>query len=153
MSSSPSSSSRPASPQPQTQVDPSTLASSSTTAPFRSFPRTAFASVEYPGPVSHPSALLRVCAQDEINECFNALVSDPKFLEMRYGGDDRNGVPVRGLRVPSQKLLLKVVRRKRTEESKEKGKQKDMEGTEKGVFRSEVVGPITQTVRFRCEYM
>jgi general transcription factor 3C polypeptide 5 (transcription factor C subunit 1) len=57
-------------------------------------------------------------------------------LEVHYR-KDKMGAPVRGYRVSSQKLLVKVVKRKR----------KDGKG---GVFTTEVIGPINQTVRFRC---
>ena len=127
-------------------------------APFRYYPKQALVSVEYPGPVSHPSALLKVITQNSINECFNAPIAEQRILEMSYKRDDRNGVPVKGMRVPSQKLLLKICkkRRKRTDAMDidgdaprgGKGKTRDMSGVE-GVFTAEIVGPLTQTVRFR----
>lgn len=124
---------------------------SSSTAPTRTFPTTAFAAVEYPGSVSHPSALLKVITQDDMNECFNAPTKETKMLEMKYGGDERDGIPVRGLRVASQKLLLKVTKRRRREDQMGKGKGKAIDGGEQGVFTAEIIGPITQTVRFRGE--
>ena len=77
---------------------------------------------------------------------------------MSYKRDDRNGVPLRGMRVPSQKLLLKICKKRRkTADSMDidrdlprggKGKARDMSDVE-GVFTAEIVGPLTQTVRFR----
>lgn len=107
-------------------------------APHRHLPKTAYASIEYPGPVSAPSAILHLASQDEINACFNAPSGENPLLEINYRAD-KSGGPVRGYRVPSQKLLVKVVKRRR-------------KGGEGGVFTSEVVGPVNQTVRFRCTY-
>jgi len=135
--------------------------STSSFAPYKSFPKAAYASIEYPSTVSQPSALLRLVSQEDINEVFNAPLSEQKSLEIRYGNMERNGIPVRGARVPSQKLLLKITRRRRRRreepmeedgddgEGSEKGKEKPREGAEEGIFTSEVVGPISQTVRFR----
>lgn len=106
-------------------------------APHRHLPKAAYGSIEYPGPVSAPTAILQLTSQEEINACFNATSSDNPLLEMNYRADG-TGTPVRGYRVPSQKMLVKVVKRKR-------------KGGEGGVFTSEIVGPVNQTVRFRCE--
>jgi general transcription factor 3C polypeptide 5 (transcription factor C subunit 1) len=63
--------------------------------------------------------------------------------------EDYAAVPVRGLRAPSQKLLLKITRRrKRVREGDDNPKERDVG---EGVFTSEVVGPVTNTVRFRSE--
>ena len=106
-------------------------------ATYRHLPKTAYGSIEYPGPVSHASAITDLSSQDDIDTCFNAPSGDNSLLESHYR-KDRMGAPVRGYRVSSQKLLVKVVKRKR----------KDGKG---GVFTTEVVGPINQTVRFRCK--
>lgn len=107
-------------------------------ATHRHLPKTAYGSIEYPGPVSHASAITDLSSQDDIDTCFNAPSGDNSLLEIHYR-KDRMGAPVRGYRVSSQKLLVKVVKRKR----------KDGKG---GVFTTEVVGPINQTVRFRCKF-
>ena len=132
-------------------------------APFRTYPKSSYASIEYPGTVSHPSALLKLIHQDDINECFNAPATENKILEMRYRPEDMYGIPVRGMKVPSQKLLLRVVKRKRKVKDGAagangtggdgKGKGKQREGAEEGIFHAEIVGPLTQTVRFRCEHL
>lgn len=108
-------------------------------APHRHLPKTAYGSIEYLGPVSHPSAILQLASQGDINDCFNSPSSDNPLLEIKYRTDNSGG-PIRGYRVPSQKLLVKVVKRKR----------KNGRG---GVFTSEVLGPVSQTVRFRCKWM
>ncbi|WVQ70039.1 uncharacterized protein L199_008263 [Kwoniella botswanensis] len=114
----------------------------SSKAPFKYLPKHVFGSIEYPGPVSHPSSILKVIHQQDINECFNATSTSTgkPVLEMRYRGleDSTYENPVRGHRIPSQKLLLKITKRRR------KGKSRD-----EGVFTSEVLGSIPQTVRFR----
>jgi hypothetical protein len=107
-------------------------------ATYRHLPKTAYGSIEYPGPVSHASAITGLASQDDIDTCFNAPSGDNSLLEVHYR-KDKMGAPVRGYRVSSQKLLVKVVKRKR----------KDGKG---GVFTTEVVGPINQTVRFRCKF-
>lgn len=150
--------------QPAAPVPP--VQSSGPRAPYRSIPRATFAAVEYPGSVSHPSALLKVITQDNINECFNTpWAKESAVLEMSYRMDDKSSVPVRGLRAPSAKLLLRIKRRrrKRDESSDEEqeeaevpgqgqgqGKGKGKEG-DQGVFTADIVGAVTQTVRFRRE--
>lgn len=129
------------------------------TAPYRFFPKATYGSIEYPSTVSHPSAILRLISQRDIDDCFNAPNNAQPTLELRYGGLEGTDAPVRGTRVPSQKLLLKLTRRRRrrreddagSEGGSVKGKEKAKEDTEEGVFVSEIVGPIAHTVRFRCE--
>jgi general transcription factor 3C polypeptide 5 (transcription factor C subunit 1) len=118
-------------------------------APFRNYPKHTYTSLEYPGPVSHPTAILRLIDQQDINDCFNAPLAMNKMLDMKYRKDDRYGVPVKGARVGSAKLLLKVTRkrrRRRVVEGEDNGVENE---DEKGVFKSDIIGPITQTVRFR----
>lgn len=112
------------------------------TARWRPLPRSTFRAVEYPGPMQSPAQILRVVAQDDVDECFNAPLSESKVLEMRYRPQDRTAVPVRGTRVPTQKVLVKVVRRRRRGDGSGDSSQ--------GVFTADVVGSIPQTVRFRC---
>jgi hypothetical protein len=106
-------------------------------ATHRHLPKTAYGSIEYPGPVSHAAAITDLTSQEEIDTCFNTSSGTNALLEVHYR-KDKMGAPVRGYRVASQKLLVKVVKRRR----------KDGEG---GVFTTEVVGPVNHTVRFRCE--
>jgi hypothetical protein len=106
-------------------------------ATHRHLPKTAYGSIEYPGPVSHAAAITDLTSQEEIDTCFNTSSGTNSLLEVHYR-KDKMGAPARGYRVASQKLLVKVVKRRR----------KDGEG---GVFTTEVVGPVNHTVRFRCE--
>ncbi|ORY27193.1 RNA polymerase III transcription factor IIIC subunit-domain-containing protein [Naematelia encephala] len=130
----------PSSPSPSSLSPPPPEASSSTSnAPWKHLPKHTFGSIEYPGPVSEASNILTVISQDDINECFNAPSEHQPILEMSYRREDKAGVPVKGQRVPSQKLLLRIVRRRR----KDKGKEQE------GVFTASIQGALTQTVRFR----
>lgn len=108
-------------------------------ATHRHLPKTAYGSIEYPGPVSHAAAITDTTSQEEIDTCFNTSSGTNALLEVHYR-KDKMGAPVRGYRVASQKLLVKVVKRRR----------KDGQG---GVFTTEVVGPVNHTVRFRCEWL
>lgn len=144
------------------------------TAPHRHLPKVAYASIEYPGPVSSPSAILKLVSASDINDCFNTPLVDNPVLELNYRADQL-GAPVRGYRVGSQKLLVRVIKRRRrrkesrddrSESGSEEGQGEEEGGStsgsrkgkekskgEGGVFTAEVVGPITQTVRFRCEWL
>ena len=145
--------------EPQESEQPTAGPSTPSFAPSRSFPKAAYASVEYPSTVSHPAAILRLVSQEDIDECFNAHPAANSQLEVRFGNSDRAGVPVRGARVSSQKLLLKLTRRRRRRYEDDEGDDEDgltkaegsRAGAEEGIFTSEIVGPITQTVRFRGE--
>lgn len=131
---------------------------------YRHIPRTTFNAVEYPSTVSHPSALLKVITQDNLDTCFNLPAgATDTMLEMSYRMDDPSGIPVRGMRVPSSKLLLRVKRRRKRVATSDEEDGQDIEGSgsrkgkgkekeEQGVFVAEVVGLVTQTVRFRREY-
>jgi general transcription factor 3C polypeptide 5 (transcription factor C subunit 1) len=87
--------------------------------------------------MSNAETITTLATQDEIDDCFNHPAGANSELEIHYR-TDRTGTPVKGYRIGTQKLLVKVVKRRR----------KDGKG---GVFTTEVVGPISQTVRFRCE--
>jgi len=121
---------------------------STSSAPFHQYPRTVYTSVEYPGPVSHPVSLLKVVSQEDIDECFNTHPSDQtQTLEIRYRGlQDRQSVPVRGLKVASQKVLMKIVR-KRRKAGRMQGGENEHDG---GIFTANIMGTIAHTVRFRC---
>ncbi|TYJ55383.1 hypothetical protein B9479_003886 [Cryptococcus floricola] len=116
-------------------------ASTAKEAPTHSIPKQAYTSIEYPGPVSHPSSILQYCSQETINECFNAPPAVRASLEVRFRGDEA-GPPVRGTRSQRAKLLVKVVRRRK----KTSGRGGDK--PEGGVFKLETMGSIGSTVRF-----
>ncbi|KAE8541102.1 hypothetical protein D1P53_002456 [Cryptococcus gattii VGV] len=100
-------------------------------------PKQPYTAIEYPGPVSHPAAILAYAPQDDINACFNAPAATPADLQLRFRGD-APGPPLRGYRIPSQKLLMKIVKRRR----------KTATDNDQGVFRAEMVGTVNHTVRF-----
>ncbi|CAK9787278.1 hypothetical protein CC85DRAFT_284365 [Cutaneotrichosporon oleaginosum] len=104
---------------------------------IRPLPRTTFRSVEYPGPMQRADQIMRHINQEDIDDTFNAPMSDMRQLELRYRPENRAAVPVRGNRVASQKVLVKITKRRR------KGK------VDQGVFTADVMGNIPQTVRFR----
>ena len=105
----------------------------------RHLPKTTFSSVEYPGPVKHHARLLKVMHQQDIDDCFNAPATGQPVLEMafRQGGAT---IPVKGHRVGTAKMLVRIKRRRRRGDDGE------------GVFTTEVMGTIPHTVRFRCMY-
>lgn len=118
---------------------------SSSIARIRPLPRTTFRSIEYPGPMQRADQILKLVHQDDIDDVFNAPMSDVRQLEMRYRPEVRAAVPVRGSRVASQKVLVKITKRRK----KAREGQSQPEG---GVFTAEVMGNIPQTVRFRCKW-
>ncbi|KAL0254021.1 hypothetical protein I308_101400 [Cryptococcus tetragattii IND107] len=101
-------------------------------------PKQPYTAIEYPGPVSQPAAILAYAPQDDINACFNAPPAHPAGLQLRFRGD-APGPPLRGHSVPSQKLLMKIVKRRRKTAATD---------AEQGVFRAEMVGTVNHTVRF-----
>lgn len=113
-------------------------------------PRATYRSIEYPGPVAYPDLIHTVIRPLDIEECFNANIADARQLEMRYRGAgpeaERSAVPVRGTRVASQKMLVKLTKRRK----KALPGQTQPPGGE-GVFTVDVIGSIPQTVRFRCK--
>lgn len=104
-------------------------------------PKQPYTAIEYPGPVSQPAAILAYAPQDDINACFNAPPAHPAGLQLRFRGD-APGPPLRGHSVPSQKLLMKIVKRRRKTAATD---------AEQGVFRAEMVGTVNHTVRFVCK--
>ncbi|ADV19497.1 hypothetical protein CNBB2280 [Cryptococcus gattii WM276] len=108
-------------------------------APPHPLPKQPYTAIEYPGPVSHPAAILAYAPQHDINACFNAPPAHPADLQLRFRGD-APGPPLRGHCIPSQKLLMKVVKRRR--------KTAATTDNDQGVFRAEMVGTVNHTVRF-----
>lgn len=129
---------------------------SSSRAPYHPIPKQSFTSIEFPSTVSHPSAILKVISQDDINECFNAPGQEQPMLEMYFNREDSSANPVRGVRLAGRKLVVRVVKRRRCrpvagglEPTDANGKARATEG----VFTADVVGFIQQTVRFRGQHI
>ncbi|WOO84407.1 Transcription factor tau subunit sfc1 [Vanrija pseudolonga] len=127
---------------------PSTLPPPKASWGEKPLPRATYRSIEYPGPVAYPDLIHTVIRPLDIEECFNANIADARQLEMRYRGAgpeaERSAVPVRGTRVASQKMLVKLTKRRK----KALPGQTQPPGGE-GVFTVDVIGSIPQTVRFR----
>ncbi|TXT07262.1 hypothetical protein VHUM_03432 [Vanrija humicola] len=96
---------------------PSNLTQPKTSWGEKPLPRATYRSIEYPGPVAYPDLIHNVIRPLDIEECFNANIADARQLEMRYRGAgleaDRSAVPVRGTRVASQKMLVKLTKRRK----------------------------------------
>ncbi|WVN86778.1 uncharacterized protein L203_101950 [Cryptococcus depauperatus CBS 7841] len=114
-------------------------ARTSSLAPYHNLSKHPYTSIEYPGPVSEPAAILNYASQDTINACFNAPAAARANLQVRFRGD-QPGPPLRGHRTQSQKLLLRVVKRRHR---KPQGSQ-DVQG----VFMIQIAGVVNYTVRF-----
>lgn len=108
--------------------------------------------------------------QKALDDCFNRAT---KVLELRYDPDDTWAHPIIGESVPVQRLLLKVVRRRR--KNKNAGSQPETSGISvvtgdaaisslqaesgptsadrvepsQGIFKTEMMGVVKSTVRFR----
>ncbi|KAL1406830.1 tau 95 subunit of transcription factor TFIIIC [Vanrija albida] len=127
---------------------PSTQSLPTTSWGEKPLPRATYRSIEYPGPVAYPDLIHNVIRPLDIEECFNANIADARQLEMRYRGAgpeaERSAVPVRGTRVASQKMLVRLTKRRK----KALPGQTQPPGGE-GVFTVDVIGSIPQTVRFR----
>lgn len=117
-------------------------ASNARSARWRPLPRTTYRSIEYPGPMQRPGQILQVVTQTDVDECFNAPMSEFRQLEMKYRPQERSSIPVRGSRVASQKVLVKVVKKRK--------RARGGVASDEGVFTANIVGSIPQTVRFRC---
>jgi general transcription factor 3C polypeptide 5 (transcription factor C subunit 1) len=92
--------------------------------------------------MQRPGQILQVVTQTDVDECFNAPMSEFRQLEMKYRPLERSSIPVRGSRVASQKVLVKVVKKRK--------RARGGEAVDGGVFTANIVGSIPQTVRFRC---
>ncbi|EPQ59371.1 hypothetical protein GLOTRDRAFT_70737 [Gloeophyllum trabeum ATCC 11539] len=122
----------------------------SSQAPERALPSKSFYSVEYPGyvrPTSVPTAIGNLGGQSSLNNAFKrtATKSD-SLLELRLRPDNPFAHPIPGENVPTNNILLKVVKRKR----KKLNPAHDEEGqTHVGDYKVEAVGVVSKTVRFR----
>lgn len=123
-------------------------------------------SVEYPGYVqSHPSslayALRTLGGQKALNDAFN---EGGRILELKLQPDNPFAHPITGDVVNTNKLLVKVTRRKKRDNENtdagtvnthgiegvtlDKGKGKEAQPEEEA-YSAEVVGAIPKTIRFR----
>ncbi|KAF8211339.1 RNA polymerase III transcription factor IIIC subunit-domain-containing protein [Mycena galopus ATCC 62051] len=117
-------------------------------APERPIVATPFYSVEYPGYVrttSVPIAVRNLGGQGALGTAFkrSAAKTDPGTLELKLRPENPFAHPVPGDVVPTNNLVLKVVKRKR------KNRMDTDDGTAQGEYIAEVVGSTSKTVRFR----
>lgn len=154
---------------------PQSNAVSKNKAPVKRLPKTTYNTVEFPGPIppnrtSLQQAVVTLGNQKALDDCFNRAT---KLLELRYDPSDTWAHPIIGESVPVQRLLLKVVRRKR--KIKKVSNQQQDSGTSsivgdstvpsfrpasgsnsadgvdssQGIFKAEMMGVVKSTVRFR----
>ncbi|OCH93564.1 hypothetical protein OBBRIDRAFT_771274 [Obba rivulosa] len=127
------------------------------TAPEYPLPSTHFYSVEYPGyvqPASVPVAIERLGGQASIDNAFKRTSNKADaLLEMRFRPGDPFAHPVPGEIVPTNNILLRVVKRRRKRRAVvgEGSSAADAggEGEIRGEYTVEAVGIIPKTARFR----
>ncbi|ETW84234.1 hypothetical protein HETIRDRAFT_123874 [Heterobasidion irregulare TC 32-1] len=117
-------------------------------APEYALPTTYFYSVEYPGyvrPTSVPRAIHTMGGQSSLNAAFrrNASKNDG-LLELNMRPENPFAHPIPGDVIPTNNILLKVVKRKRRRLNPETGENELV-----GEYTAEPVGVIQKTARFR----
>ncbi|KAI9249127.1 RNA polymerase III transcription factor IIIC subunit-domain-containing protein [Phascolomyces articulosus] len=100
-------------------------------------PNRKFILVEYPGRVKNVDRALKTLGGEKA--IVNLLDKDVKTIELRQRPEDPFCHPIAGDVLPSSSLLLKVTKRK-------KKNQPDEEAT----FKTEALGTISKTCRFRA---
>ncbi|CDO74112.1 hypothetical protein BN946_scf185043.g162 [Trametes cinnabarina] len=120
-----------------------------TPAPERPLAQTHFYSVEYPGyvhPTSVPLAIERLGGPNAIDGAFRRATGRDKvesLLELRLRPGNPYAHPVPGEIVPTNNVVLKVVKRRRKSKEGEKG------NGALGEYTVEAVGVVPKTARFR----
>lgn len=108
-------------------------------------PQIAHYSIEYPGYVQHSSlksAVQNVGGQDKVDQVFRRHTQkSDSLLELSFCPGTAFAHPVPGEVVGSNKLLLKVVKKKR--------RMNDTTPRHGGEYVAQVVGIVSKTVRFR----
>ncbi|KAJ7086691.1 RNA polymerase III transcription factor IIIC subunit-domain-containing protein [Mycena epipterygia] len=116
-------------------------------APERPIPATPFYSIEYPGYVrttSVPIAVQKLGGQAALDSAFKRSAAKTEAtLELRLRPGNPFAHPVPGDVVPTNNLVLKVVKRKR------KNRIDSDDGALQGEYTAEIVGSTLKTVRFR----
>jgi general transcription factor 3C polypeptide 5 (transcription factor C subunit 1) len=123
------------------------------TAPEHPLPSTPFYSVEYPGyvlPTSVPLAIRNLGGQSSLDAAFKRAASKTEALvELNLRSGNPFAHPIPGDVVPTNNILLKVVKRKRKRSNV--GPHDGSVDDAIGEYTAEVVGVIPKTVRFRSE--
>lgn len=131
---------------PALRTEPSDHIADAEAAPLRLLPGTHFYSVEYPGyvkPTSVPLAVERLGGQSSVQSAFKRTgYKSGSILELNLRPGNHFAHPIPGDVIPTNNILLKVVKRSR--------KQKDA-NTEKsnGEYTVQATGVIPKTARFR----
>lgn len=115
-------------------------------------PQTTFYSVEYPGyvlPTSVPQALRNLGGQSSLENAFKRSASkEEALLELRLSPNNPFSHPIAGNVVGTNNLLLKVTKRKKKRNTVSDG---EADNGIIGEYKTEIVGNISKTARFRSE--
>lgn len=143
---------------PSTVIDPSLLVDTSAQtsradeAPLRPLPSAHFYSVEYPGyvqPTSVPRALKTLGGQGIVESAFKRTANrNNSILELNLRPGNPFAHPIPGEIIPTNNLVLKVVKRRR----KRKDGEATADGPAIGEYTVQAVGVIPKTARFRSMY-
>ncbi|KAF9013348.1 RNA polymerase III transcription factor IIIC subunit-domain-containing protein [Cyathus striatus] len=122
-----------------------------TPAPEHHLPQTAFYSVEYPGyvrPESVPLAIRNLGGQVKLDNAFRrTLPKTEALMELSLHPGNPFSHPIPGDVVPTNNILMKVVKRKRKRPAE--GTNATFQDGALGEYTTEVVGIVPKTVRFR----
>ena len=114
-------------------------------------PTSHFFSIEYPGyvrPESVSTAIHSLGGQSSIDRAFRrSAPKEDALLELNFRPDNSFSHPLPGDLVPTNNILLKVVKRRLKRPPDDDGSQKDITGE----YTATAVGVIPKTARFRSE--
>lgn len=129
----------------------STSAEPQKTALAHELPTSHFYSIEYPGyvrPESVSTAIHSLGGQSSIDRAFRrSAPKEDALLELNLRPDDPFSHPLPGDLVPTNNILLKVVKRRLKRSPDDDGSQKDIIGE----YTTTAIGVIPKTARFRGE--
>ena len=121
------------------------------TAQAHELPTSHFFSIEYPGyvrPESVSTAVHSLGGQSSIDRAFRrSAPKEDALLELNFRPDNPFSHPLPGDLVPTNNILLKVVKRRLKRPPDDDGSQKDITGE----YTATAVGVIPKTARFRSE--
>ena len=133
-------------------AEATTSAQSQKFAPAHEFPTAHFYSIEYPGyvrPESVSKAIHTLGGQSSIDRAFRrSAPREDSLFELNLRPDNPFSHPLLGDLVPTNNILLKVVKRKRKQLRPD-----DVDGAQavEGEYTAVAVGVIPKTARFRSE--
>jgi general transcription factor 3C polypeptide 5 (transcription factor C subunit 1) len=134
-------------------AEPEGSSSVSVSVPAQQHPvnTTPFYSIEYPGYVrttSVPIAVQNLGGQTALGTAFkrSAGKTEAATLELKLRPGNPFAHPIPGDVVPTNNLVLKLVKRKR------KNRMDTDDGAAQGEYTAEIVGTTTKTVRFRSAF-